>query len=166
MEFLIFRMLRLIDREIEMYENLYTCLNKQHANILEGKVLDLMVDMIEQNEIMTIISDIEKDIKDDTVDLCSILKIFSKELNITVVVDALQDKYPKFCNLFQKKGNKLNELLISVEKLNSENISLLRNYKTIWKDIIPLYSAWTDCNYTNENETEKTTEPVYEFSLN
>lgn len=168
MEFLIFRMLRLIDREINMYENLFRCLSKQHNNILEGKVLDLMLDMTEQNEIMSTISNIEKDIKEDTVELCSALNIYTKEPNITIIVDVLQDKYPKFCDHFIKRGKKLDILLTKVEELNFGNITLLKNYKTIWKEIIPLYSAWAELIPETENnkEFEKIDDQVYEFSLN
>jgi hypothetical protein len=168
MEFLLFRMLRLIDREINQYETLYNCLKKQHDNILEGKVIDLMVDMIEQNEIMSTISDIESDVKEDTVDLCGQLQIFSKEPNITMVVEALQERYPKICEFFRSRGNKLEGMLTKVEEINTENIALLQNYKNIWCDVAPLYAAWSglDETITPERETEKIDEPVYEISLN
>ncbi|MBN2013464.1 hypothetical protein JW960_29305 [candidate division KSB1 bacterium] len=168
MEFLLFRMLRLIDREINLYEKLYNCLQKQHDNIVEGNVLDLMVDMIEQNEIMSAISDIECDLKEDTVDLCGQLQIFSKEPNITMVVEALQDRYPRICEFFRSRGNKLDGMLTKVEDINTENIALLQNYRSVWQNVVPLYAAWADIDeYLNpESEKEQVDESVYEISLN
>ena len=168
MEFLLFRMLRLIDREIQLYENLHTCLSRQSDNILEGNVMDLMVDMIEQNEIMSTISDIESDVKEDTVELCSQLKIFSKEPNITIVVEALQDKYPKICEFFRARGKKLEGMLTKVEDVNTGNIAMLQNYKNLWRDMLPIYAAWTDLDerMSPHPESENVDESVYEISLN
>ena len=168
MEFLLFRMLRLIDREIQLYENLYQCLSRQHDNILEGKILDLMVDMFEQNETITMIADVEADIKEDTVELCSQMQIFSKQPNLTVVVEALKDRYPKMCDFFRARGKKLEKCLTKVEGLNTENIVLLQNYKNVWQNVIPLYTAWNEFDdfVAEQQENQHVEEPLYEINLN
>lgn len=168
MEYLIFRILRLIDREIEMYDKLNVCLTKQHDNIVNGNIMDLIMDMIEQREIGSIISDIENDIKEEIIELAHILNVYSENPNITVIVEALKNKYPKFCGFFKTRSKKLNIILSKVNQINAENILLLKNYKTVWKDIIPLYSTWKEIEPLLEYETENENveEPVYESKLN
>jgi hypothetical protein len=166
MEYIIFRMLRLIDREIDMYEQLFSCMVKQHDNIINGKVLDLLVDMLEQKEILMITSNIETDIKEEITDLARHLKLRTKCLNITIVVETLKPKYPKLCQLFEIRGRKLESAINKVDKINTQNISMLQNYKTIWQDILPLYNAWQEFDTEGELEPEAINEQIFEISLN
>ena len=168
MEYIIFRLLRLIGREIEMYEDLYSCLSTQHDKILRGDVLDLLENITDQDDMLNVISDIERDIKEEIFELSNLLKIKTDEPNINDIVEALSNKYPKICGFFIDRSIKIDDLLAKIGQTNSQNLSLLKNSDTIWKDIMPLLNAWKEFEPWWENKTDKIDieKPIYEFNYN
>ena len=168
MEYVIFRLLRLMGREIEMYENLYNCLSSQHDKILCGEVLDLLSNISDQDEILTTITDVERDIKEELCELNLLLHIDSPKPTITDVVKILDKKYPKICGYFIGMSKRIDDLVVKIEDTNSQNLSLLKNADTLWKDVMPLLNAWKEIepwwNY-GDDKTE-IEEPIYEHNFN
>lgn len=154
MEYVLFRILRLIEREVSLYEKLLNCIIHQNSNLKNGKMIDLLVDRIEQKAAVLEISDIERDVKEEINELSDLLEIKTDEPNITVIVDNLQHKYPKFCGKFSSMSNQINELLTNIDLANTENMELLKLRVDICCDVIPMIDTWEDFEAFLETELE------------
>jgi len=142
MEYIIFRVLRLIEREIDMYQKLYQNLIEQNNKIVNDDVLESFSNILEQKEMLNLITRIEDDIKDEIYELADILDIKSEEPNITLIVNVLQHKYPKLCHYFNDLSNKINDIFTKIEEINYKNIQLLQQYGSLWKDIFPRLNTY------------------------
>lgn len=154
MEYVLFRILRLIEREIKLYEDLLNCILHQNENLKNGKMIDLLVDRIEQKAAILELTDIERDVKEEINDLSNLLKIETHEPNITVIVNNLQHEYPRLCSKFSTMSSQINELLTNIDLANTENIKLLKLREDICCDVIPMIDAWEDFEALLEAELE------------
>ncbi len=154
MEYVLFRILRLIEREIKLYEELLNCIIHQNSNLKNGKMIDLLVDRIEQKAAVLEITDIERDVKEEISELSNLLEIKTLEPNITVIVENLQLKYPKLCGKFSTMSKQINDLLINIDLANTENQELLKIREDICCDVIPMIDAWEDFEAFLETELE------------
>jgi len=168
MEYVIFRLLRLMNREIEMYENLYTCISNQHDNIIKGEVLDLLGNINEQDTTLDKISDIERDIKEELDELNHLLKIDCDKPTISLIIKSLDSTYPKICGYFVGMSKRIDDLLSKIDQTNSQNLSLLKNADHLWKDIIPILTTWKDVApwWETEPVEKNVEETIYDMNYN
>ncbi|MBD3290118.1 hypothetical protein GF337_15025, partial [candidate division KSB1 bacterium] len=94
MEYVLFRILRLIDKEIKLYEDLYNCLIQQNIALKNVNINNLLTDHIEQKAAVLEITQIETDVRKEIVEMSNLLKLNTKQPNITMIVEKLKNKYP------------------------------------------------------------------------
>jgi len=132
MEYIVFRILRLMDREIAIYQKLYSCANTQNRLILDDDIVDLMVVMVKQKELIEQVTAIENEISDEVNELGLLLKnsvTQQKNFSLNDIFGVLQQRRQKLTEMLKEKSKILNILIDRINFLNSQNIEHLRNCK-------------------------------------
>ncbi len=143
MEYIVFRILRLMDREISVYQKLYSCADTQNKLILDDDIVDLMVIMVKQKELIDEVSAIENEISEEVNELG--LSLYGEETNhrnfsLYDILNSLKPRHKKLNELMKEKCKILNILIDRINFLNTQNIEHLQNSKNnsgrdIWKEI-------------------------------
>lgn len=144
MEYVLFRILRLIDKEIKLYEDLYNCLIQQNIALKNVNINNLLTDHIEQKAAVLEITQIETDVRKEIVEMSNLLKLNTKQPNITMIVEKLKNKYPKLCGKFTEMSNQVNDLLTQIDLAKKENEEFLRQNEDLCCDVLPIIDAWED----------------------
>lgn len=143
MEYIVFRILRLMDREISVYQKLYSCADTQNKLILDDDIVDLMVIMVKQKELIDEVSAIENEISEEVNELgLSLCEEETNQRNFSLyeILNSLKPRHKKLSELMKEKCKILNILIDRINFLNTQNIEHLQNSKNnsgrdIWKEI-------------------------------
>lgn len=150
MEYIVFRILRLMDREISIYQKLYSCADTQNKLILDDDIVDLMVVMVKQKELIDQVSAIENEISDEVNELGAMLNTSDSgqsDFSLFDIFSLLQPKHKKLTEMMREKCNILNILIDRINFINSQNIEHLQACKkSSGKE------AWKDFQFSNGQE--------------
>lgn len=176
MEYLVFRTLRMIEREISLYKDLYACMCNQQKVIMQSDILDLLVGMVEQKELTAEITMVENEIMDELKELAVLLGMdipAGTELTINEVVNSLQENYTELAEMIKTRCWILAILVKKTGGLLTENMDSFRNCLEVWRSHPPVFELWNEVDgYYDGNEDfievnqsffkkERITEDVY-----
>jgi len=150
MEYLVFRILRLMDREISVYQKLFSCADTQNKLILDDDLVDLMVIMVKQKELIDQVTLIENEISEEMNELGRTLSDSSStQTNFAMsdIFGLLQKKHTKLTELLKDKCNILNLLIDRINFLNSQNIEYLQQCHNV-----PQCDSWKGLQFSNGQE--------------
>ena len=145
MEYIVFRTLRMIEREIALYRDLYACVCNQQKLIMQSDMMDLLVVMVEQKELTSEITLVENEIMEELKDLAVLLGMDlpkNKELTINNVVNSLQECYGEFAEMIKTRCWVLTILLKKTKVQNDENMDSLRNCLELWGNQPLVFDFW------------------------
>lgn len=145
MEYIVFRTLRMIEREISLYRDLYACMCNQQKMILQGDILDLLVAMVEQKELTSEIRMVEYDVMEELADLAVLFGMElpeNKELRIRDVVHSLEEYYGELAEMIKTRCWVLTILLKKTKAQLDENLDSLRNCLELWRKQPSVIDLW------------------------
>jgi len=155
MEYIVFRTIRMIEREVSLYRDLYACLCHQQQLILRRDILDLLIVMVKQKELTSEIRLVENDILVELKEMAIFLAIdipVDKELSINEVVTALQENYQELAEMIKTRCWVLTILLKKATEQNEQNMDALRGCLALWKNAPTVLDFWEEVNEAHADE--------------
>jgi hypothetical protein len=132
-----------MDREISVYQKLFSCADTQNKLILDDDLVDLMVIMVKQKELINQVTLIENEITEEVNELGRTLSDSGSAQTSFAMSDIfglLQKKHSKLTELLRDKCNILNLLIDRINFINSHNIEYLQqcqntSHSDSWKGL-------------------------------
>ncbi|MFZ5519412.1 MAG: hypothetical protein ACOY90_22455 [Candidatus Zhuqueibacterota bacterium] len=155
MEYIVFRTMRMIEREISLYRDLYACLCNQQQLIIRRDILDLLMVMVEQKELTSEIRLVENDIMEELKEMAIFLAIdlpANKELSINEVVTSLQENYKELAEMIKTRCWVLTILVKKANAQNEQNMDALRDCLALWKNDPSILDFWQEIGDANAYE--------------
>lgn len=119
MEFILFRLLQLVRREINIFESLRLCLAQQRELIAEGNANNVVNMIDDGRHLLNQIAMIERDKQEEMTELASFLKIRPENLSLSRILKHIDSNDNDSVQLIIELKNELIKLL--EEKRNKAN---------------------------------------------